>query len=65
MAVLRYKVVEILKEFDGEICEVRGELVSVHKNYFTGTQDFIAEIDLKIGQEFQQTSIIKIKYATN
>lgn len=61
MAVLRYEVVEVLKEHDGNTCEVKGKLISVHKAYFRGVEEFTSELNLRVGDEFQQGLKTKVK----
>lgn len=43
MAVIKYKVIEIAKEFDGNTCEVLAEVISVHKNFINGVFTFSAQ----------------------
>ena len=62
MAVIKYKVTEVTKEFDGNTCEVLAEVISVHKNFIIGVFTFSAQKDLKKDEEFQQTKEIKIVY---
>ena len=55
MAVIKYKVIELRKEFDGNTCEVLAEVISVHKNFMKGIFTFSAQKELKKDEEFQQT----------
>ena len=61
MAVLRYKVTEILKKYNGDTCEVRGKIISVHKEFLRKFEEFTSELDLKIGEEFQIGNKTKLK----
>ena len=62
MAVIRYKVIEVTKEFDGSTCEVLAEVISVHNNFMSGVFTFSAKKELKKDEEFQQTKEINIVY---
>lgn len=53
MAVIRWEVFEITKEWDGETCEFKAVVISVHKFLFDGVVYFSATKEMKIGQEFQ------------
>lgn len=54
MAVLRFEVTKIIKEFDGNTCEVESKLISVHKDMLPGTYEQISNKPLNIGEEFQE-----------
>lgn len=56
MAIVKYKVTDITKEFDGNTCEFKADVVSTHKVFkwlFPSDVLFSAEKEVKIGYEFQ------------
>ena len=62
MALIKYKVIEVTKKFDGNTCEVLAELISVRKNFILGFFTFSAQKELKKDEKFQQTKQINILY---
>ena len=57
MAILRFEVTKITREWDGSSCEVESKLISVHKDMFPNhIFKQISMINLQIGQEFQETN---------
>ncbi len=56
MAILRFEVTKITREWDGSSCEVESKLISSHKSVFPGIFKQISMINLQIGQEFQETN---------
>lgn len=68
MAVIRFEVVNITKEWDGEMCELEAKVVSNHKQLFLPLTLFCAKKEVKIGEEFQTFSgqiIYKSEYNNN
>ena len=61
MAVLRFEVTKIIKEFDGKTCEVESKLISVHKDLFGGVYQQTSKRPLKVGEEFQELNDISRK----
>ena len=61
MAILRFEVTNITREWDGSSCEVESKLISTHKSIFPGLFNQISMINLEIGQEFQETNKTKRK----
>lgn len=53
MAVIKYKVVEIIDEWDGHTCEVKAKVISGHEFLFPDFLIFSAGYELKVDQEFQ------------
>lgn len=56
MAVIRFEVVNITKEWDGDYCELEAKVVSVHSQLFLPLTLFCAKKEMKIGEEFQTFS---------
>jgi hypothetical protein len=62
MAILRFEVIKITRDWDGSSCEVESKLISVHKDMFPNDIfQQISMINLQIGQEFQETNKIMRK----
>ena len=54
MAIIKYKVIEITKKFDGNNCEVLAEVISVHNNFINGFFTFSAQKNLKKMKNFNK-----------
>lgn len=61
MAILRFEVIKIIREWDGSSCEVESKLTSVHKDFFPGLFKQISMVNLQVGQEFHETIKIQRK----
>lgn len=62
MAVLRFEVTKIIREWDGSSCEIESKLISVQKDMFLNSLfNQISMINLQVGQEFQETNKTKRK----
>lgn len=59
MAIVRWEVSEITKEWDGHTCEVKAIVISAHKFLFNEFTLFSATKEMKIGEEFQHTKYTK------
>lgn len=57
MAILRFEVTKITREWDGSSCEVESKLISVQKDMFPNhIFKQISMINLQVGQEFQESN---------
>ncbi len=62
MAILKFEVTKITREWDGSSCEVESKLISVHRDVFQNQRfQQISMINLQVGQEFQETNKTKRK----
>ena len=61
MAILRFEVTKVIKEFNGNTCEVESKLISAHSAVFTGTFEQISKRPLIVGEEFQENNNISRK----
>jgi len=61
MAILKFEVTKITREWDGSSCEIESKLISVHKDFFPSLFKQISMVNLQVGQEFQETSKIQRK----
>jgi len=62
MAVLRFEVTNITREWDGSSCEVESKLISVHKDIFPNIFKQFSMVNLIVGQEFQENNKIQRKW---
>ena len=61
MAILRFEVVNITREWDGSSCDIESKLISVQRDMFPGLFKQISMVNLKIGDEFQEHNKIQRK----
>lgn len=58
MAVIKYQCTNIIKEFDGIECMFEGKVISTHVSLFPSVLLFSAQKEMKIGEKFQDNSLI-------